>query len=1456
MSHPEVNRYRFATSAAAMIVLLLLTTGTLTSASFGAPPEDFGRIQDVPVTSQLQVPLERSVQKLFDEFDQLLKNKDVGSIDVLIQLLELANDGFIQQEGQLFGLRAQIEQRIQAMPVSLKQRYLKRVRFAANNSLTVDLGYDRLENLLDVVRRYPATRAAFVALKAIADRHFDRGQLLLAIAGYQRLLDNPIVGSKEQPSILMRLLLALQQAEQHSAALNTIKKYDSAWRSLLRNRSTWGSAVKQVKIWLDEPEKQQLKVALEQGGDWFQLSSVPAWSVPRGLHGYLSGFSQIHEQLRAERNMARQHGIPFISVFRPALFRHNSKSDSVFVSLGTSVDSLSVVDGKSLWHTPVSSRWSEMFVSLGSIAGMRFQDFPTTVYVDQIQADSGLERLLCGKDRIYKVIEKINIAENDGQRGFSTQPRSTVGSPIDKSLMRQLAAFDVESGKQLWKTDPTIDIRYDEGNYNASRKPSIASVSVKIQCAPLFYDRQLLTLGETKSQLWLLSINPETGKYLWSLSLGIFDKDDSHFIATRQMHKTMKVVNGRLICSVGMGTLVAIDLVERRHLWATHYSQDALERQTAHQIRNGKLGQTEPRVKFLNSWRETQVFVGRTAVILASPESRSLLAFRLIDGKPLWRRKIDNAQQLVETDSGQLLVVSRSAVQSIKPETGQSIWSTVIDAPIGTACVAREQILVPLETGHVVSIKTATGEKRQSTLRSSIPLGNLTFANNAVFSQTMTHVSKHVLVRNERNVVSVAGDQVTLDTIRLAIEQKLWNEVRAQLGTFSQTKPRLPLSEFWDILAVELRHADSLETAAIHEFDSWKAKEADSYEKQKLISEEFERRGQLDKAGSIWQELANDLNASQAMFSLSPLHRVSVGRWALTKLAESKGQAGEMISLLPANEQQQKHRFLGEQFKLLRQAEHSDAGLYAGSLRELAHFMENYSYPFDAMAYRQQADRRQGILNRSKRSKNLAPLAKNLPWPIKFDSKKAVPAKFKRDQSQRGHWTLIPVHSLEGTLPNRMTFWLNGKRDQIRFDSIHHSGTWTLELPKSKQTSGSRLPILRGWAIGHLLLVQMGSELITVSAFNERGEPHASVIWHQTLADKTEAADQAEPVAWMLDKPRIGWGPPSVTFLDRFDFIAGRVGPVTANYICYRNAGTLVALSPLTGQPLWERKDVATDTKIIGDENKIALISAEGQSQIILRSFDGKKIAQHQDKVRYGDIVKSFGMNVVTVGSYGSTTTLSCTDMESGSMIWERQLNNDQISFDWSGENSWGNEQIGLFDEQGWLTAIDGRTGETLFRQQIEKQSDATNISAFSDPYHNYIIVSSTPKNIQDASLQKGRLGLRTVVSSGRLYAISKSTWRLLWTRDLHEQGLPLDQPPEAPFLLSLYLRHQNASDKLSEANEWHFECIDKLTGATLVRSKSRLRERRISYHWESRNSSGIKLHFADQYVHFPLTNK
>ena len=121
---------------------------------------------------------------------------------------------------------------------------------------------------------------------------------------------------------------------------------------------------------------------------------------------------------------------------------------------------------------------------------------------------------------------------------------------------------------------------------------------------------------------------------------------------------------------------------------------------------------------------------------------------------------------------------------------------------------------------------------------------------------------------------------------------------------------------------------------------------------------------------------------------------------------------------------------------------------------------------------------------------------------------------------------------------------------------------------------------------GHLLLISAGTKIFALDPWRASGGTSA-MLWCQDLTEAT-----ADNIMFLNGVDR--------------DFRANPFGPVNARYVSFQRRRSIVAVDPLSGQPLWVRQDIPPGSEVFGDEQYMFVLSSGSSEASVYRSLDGE----------------------------------------------------------------------------------------------------------------------------------------------------------------------------------------------------------------------------------------------------------
>ena len=72
------------------------------------------------------------------------------------------------------------------------------------------------------------------------------------------------------------------------------------------------------------------------------------------------------------------------------------------------------------------------------------------------------------------------------------------------------------------------------------------------------------------------------------------------------------------------------------------------------------------------------------------------------------------------------------------------------------------------------------------------------------------------------------------------------------------------------------------------------------------------------------------------------------------------------------------------------------------------------------------------------------------------------------------------------------------------------------------------------------------------------------------------------------------------------EFRANPFGPVNARYVCFQRKRSIVAVDPLSGEPLWVRQDIPSGSEVFGDEQYLFVLPPGSDEASVYRAIDGQ----------------------------------------------------------------------------------------------------------------------------------------------------------------------------------------------------------------------------------------------------------
>ena len=985
----------------------------------------------------------------------------------------------------------------------------------------------------------------------------------------------------------------------------------------------------------------------------------------------------------------------------------------------------------------------------------------------QVQLDSVTSDLTRDGEMIVSV-DPLNAA---------VMPPSTL-MPVDTgigSARNVVRARRIKTGDVLWTFTPV------EGALMRSAQDDVFFLGAPRRCG-----ETLMGLAQVGTSLAAYEVSVSDGTCLWSQVIGEAPRRQSVDADWRAIACPVAILDGRVVFSTSSGLIVALDLLTRQPVWASRFvREDAPPKSPP--PRDQHLG----RRHWWRGWRSAAIEVvlaeqpREDVLLVTSPDRRALVAVSA-DGRQRWQRQMSDGLFVAGTSGDRVLVFGRHAAIAVEASSGRELWTRAIPTPSGEGFWTQNRVEAK------ASEKAEKTEKTEKTGASTRSKADFTDIGSPLFVFPQRTGFGVLDVRSgELRIDEVAGEMSAGNCARVdgGVVMQTTNGVRFISASSMTTLPPLK-TEDDGVAAVKAR----LELLRLSPDGLRRSEERGP---QRLVREDRLIGGALldlidssDRDRSTLRALLDD-EAQRAMTSPDPF---AVQRFAQRHAALPWSRAASISKAARIGQS-----FVQTQASLLAQARGADRPLAIAATLELAELFRSRRYDDDVRA-------------------TLTLVSDKEVAPSQFEALSKLRAEF--GARPKSHWSAatptvterefartemafmtVPVEAAPGSLFARMDVgfhWLSG--NIVRFCGDGRPSDWTINLPPSRAMFRVMPALVRGWSVGHLLILRVGTELFAIAPFDENGEPRARIVW------SVDTRPDAQFYGHKIVPGRLGISETEILFLDAYDRPMGQVGPVCASYLCYQSAGKLVALEVLTGKVLWQRFELPDEPQITGDEEHVCVLDPQTREVSVLRSLDGKWLRQFAVGDS-DDVISQTGRWLLRRATVGRVEML---DLRTGEVVWSRDLPDRATQFFGVDELT-----VGILSESGEAQWLDLATGATRFRVQVQRPQKLEVLFCVPTTEAFYLVMSGARRAEANQFLGHPKWHRNPLVM-GSVQAIDRFEGTRRWSHELTDSHFMLDQPKSVPFLV---LNSVPSPANAAGAGASVLTVIDQRSGEPLART-------------------------------------
>lgn len=654
------------------------------------------------------LPGDRGRERQLDRARRLVADERWSDAAVALdELLAVDRDAFITAgNGTTRGsIRSTAATLVASLPRPGRDAYHRLFDARAAKQLASGIVADDQAAIIAVARRWLHTPAGRQAAVLAAVTMLESGQPLAASAWLERLATLEESADLE-PSLTALRAIARYQAGDEQTAVGLLAVAGRRGRSGLRlaGRDLPLPTGQDAALpWLAAHAAGTGRTP-RAGSDWRQFGGgptrtgvvaasrpllVPRYRVPLVRH------PEEARRLEQARRAAADAGAPLLPAATPL-----AVGDRIIVQTPLGILAIEFESGRRVWL--------ESAVNVAEIEpGDEDDRWPDDRPVDQIarrafgDATSGT---LASDGRLVFAVESPPEAVAPGRNPVARFGRGPGGNG-DAGLGNTLSAYGLADGAVVWRLPAAVP-----AGRGAVPVPDAA---VRWHMGPpLVVGDELFLLVEERGEVFVEARASGDGSLHWSQPLATFDEADT--IASldargrRWAGLTPAFDEGVLVCPIGAGCVVAVDVATRSLLWAHAYQRPQADAEVMGMIEAANAADDAT----VRRGGEPAPIIAAGRVLLAPHDSDLLICLGLRDGKPAWRRPRAAGTRVAGVTDARVIIVGDAAAEAIDLATGRPLWNRGLGEgvrPSGRSLLSSQSLLVPCDAATVLEIAVADG---------------------------------------------------------------------------------------------------------------------------------------------------------------------------------------------------------------------------------------------------------------------------------------------------------------------------------------------------------------------------------------------------------------------------------------------------------------------------------------------------------------------------------------------------------------------------------------------------------------------------------------------------------------------------------------------------------------------------------------------------------------------------
>lgn len=336
-------------------------------------------------------------------------------------------------------------------------------------------------------------------------------------------------------------------------------------------------------------------------------------------------------------------------------------------------------------------------------------------------------------------------------------------------------------------------------------------------------------------------------------------------------------------------------------------------------------------------------------------------------------------------------------------------------------------------------------------------------------------------------------------------------------------------------------------------------------------------------------------------------------------------------------------------------------------------------------------------------------------------------------------------------------------------------------------------------ALGQLVFVHMGTEVIALSALRSSSRSDDTLRWRTDIVQRLGDNDQnARTKVRLSSSP---WGGMRTVVTDQAERPISPLGPCLATGVFVQKHRELMCLDPLTGDVLWTRSDLPAGCELFGDEEFLFVVPPDGKEMFVVNAIDGQDVGKRPilpGEQRW----TSSGRRLLGWTGGDDRRNLRLYDAWSNKVLFQQEfpagtrgaILNDQV--------------LAVMQPDGQLQVISLLDGQPVVRVGVEAEPTLTSLYLQETDDGYLVVTNGQPRSAGVAQVDVVAGSANSQIINGRVYAFDRRTGKARWPipASIEQFGLLLDQPSRSPLLV--FMRRPTKA-----SNQSSLLCLDKRDG-------------------------------------------